>query len=79
MAVPMGRDHTEFPMAKDELSSVSPSMLKRLVVGRILRWNSRFLFPGMYTLYNALLLSVGRTYEYNVVVTPLIMLCYHVI
>lgn len=79
VAVLMGRDHVELAMAKMTLLLFTRHRLKLLVVGRILRWHEKFLFPGMYTLYNILPLCVDRTYEYDGIVTPLIILCYVIV
>lgn len=44
------------------------------MVGRILRRPTRSGPPGLCTLYNPLLMSVGRTFDYAGRVTPLIRL-----
>lgn len=74
MASAHGKGAHSIPMAGEERSLCAPGTLRLLVVvGRILRQHSRFLSPGVHTLYNALLSCVGRIYEYDRTVTPWIM------
>lgn len=49
----------------DQKKCITVSLCLLLVVGRILKWPARLPPPGIYTLYNSLPLSVGRTWEYD--------------
>lgn len=66
VAIEMGTDHTEFPMAGDEQSSFYSKLVEPTGCRQISKMAPKTLSPGIYILNNALPLSVGRSYEHEV-------------
>ena len=66
VAMEMGTDHTEFPMAGDEQSSFYSKLAETAGGRQISKTAPKTLSPCIYTLNNALPLSVGRNYEHEV-------------
>ena len=58
------------------IKMLSLVMFYLVVVGRILRWLSRFLPPDVYVLYNPLPLFVRGIWEYDGIGIVMIRLCY---
>lgn len=66
VAMEMGTDHTEFPMAGDEQSSFYSKLAEPAGGRQISKMAPKTLSPGIYILNNVLPLSMGRSYEHEV-------------